>query len=101
LCANTAVEINVVDPMLRKGYRFKGRAMILTEGARFDEIVAFYRQRGVKNFIRSVVLIKVERALPLTSPAYDQGRTEDEVRSQWRQYWELLKHGENVKSTGE
>lgn len=101
LRANPAVEINVVDPMLRKGYRFKGQAMIFTEGARFDEMVAFYRQRGVKNLIRSVVLIKVERALPLISPAYDSGRTEEEVRNQWQQYWESLRHGESVKSTGE
>ncbi len=29
---NPVTEINVVDPMLRKGYRFKGTATILTEG---------------------------------------------------------------------
>jgi uncharacterized protein len=84
------VEINVVDPIARKGYRFKGMATILGEGERFDEIVAFYRERGVRSPIRSVVLVKVERALPLISPAYDLGQTEAEIREQWAAYAESL-----------
>src|SRR5689334_20249663 len=83
---NPAIEINVVDPDVRKGYRFKGTAVILTEGPQFDEIVAFYRQRGSKSPIKSIVLIKVERALPLISPAYDLGATEDEIRAEWQRY---------------
>ncbi|MEP7291325.1 MAG: pyridoxamine 5'-phosphate oxidase family protein [Chloroflexota bacterium] len=87
---NPAIEINVVDPELRKGYRFKGTAIVLTEGSRFEEIVAFYRQRGSQNPIHSVVLVKVERALPLVSPAYDLGATEDEIRERWRRYRDSL-----------
>ena len=30
---NPHVEVNVVDPIARKGYRFKGAAEVLTEGA--------------------------------------------------------------------
>ena len=30
---NPAIEINVVDPVVRKGYRFKGTAEVVTEGA--------------------------------------------------------------------
>jgi predicted pyridoxine 5'-phosphate oxidase superfamily flavin-nucleotide-binding protein len=33
---NPVLEINVVDSLLRKGYRFKGTATILSEGPRFD-----------------------------------------------------------------
>lgn len=29
---NPAIEINVVDPVSRKGYRFKGNATVLTRG---------------------------------------------------------------------
>lgn len=29
---NTAVEVNVVDPILRKGYRFKGPATVHRDG---------------------------------------------------------------------
>jgi predicted pyridoxine 5'-phosphate oxidase superfamily flavin-nucleotide-binding protein len=83
---NSAIEINVVDPDVRKGYRFKGTGIVLTEGPQFEEIVAIYRQRGSQNPIRSIVLIKVESALPLISPAYDLGATEVELREKWRQY---------------
>ena len=83
---NPAVEINVIDPDVRKGYRFKGTAEVFTEGPRFEELLAFYRNRGSKNLIRSVVLVKVERALPVISPAYDLGETEDEIRERWQQH---------------
>src|SRR5215467_2793261 len=62
---NPAIEINVVDPDLRKGYRFKGTAVVLTEGPHFDEILAFYRKRGTQAPINSIALIKVERAQSL------------------------------------
>jgi uncharacterized protein len=90
LLQNPSVEINVVDPDVRKGYRFKGTGAVFTEGARFDEMVAFYRKRGTQFPIKSIVLIKVERAEPVISPAYDSGATEDEVRSRWQKYRESL-----------
>jgi predicted pyridoxine 5'-phosphate oxidase superfamily flavin-nucleotide-binding protein len=86
---NPIVEINVVDPLLRKGYRFKGPAQVLTEGALYEQIMAFYEQRGTqRQRIRAVVLVTVERARPLTSPIYDLGAGEDEVRQQWRSYYD-------------
>lgn len=101
LRANPTVEINVVDPFLRKGYRFKGTATVVTEGEILRAGLEFYQRRGVTNPIRGVVLIHVERALPLTSPAYDQGASEDEVRSRWRHYWESLDRGDESSVTGE
>ena len=90
LKANPAIEINVVDPVVRKGYRFKGKATVLTKGELFDQILRFYRERKTSSPIHSIVLVKVERALPLISPAYDQGRSETEVREQWKQYFHDL-----------
>jgi predicted pyridoxine 5'-phosphate oxidase superfamily flavin-nucleotide-binding protein len=87
---NPAIEINVVDQVLRKGYRFKGTAQVLTEGPLFEQGIAFYRGRGSKSPINSIVLVKVERALPLISPAYDLGQTEDEIRESWLHYWDTL-----------
>ena len=87
---NPAIEINVVDQVLRKGYRFKGIAQVLTEGPLFEQGIAFYRGRGSKSPINSIVLVKVERALPLISPAYDLGQTEDEVNEYWQGYWAAL-----------
>src|SRR5260221_4154493 len=46
LITNPAIEINVVDPVVRKGYRFKGAATVFADGPRFDEILAFLRARG-------------------------------------------------------
>ncbi len=98
---NPVLEVNVVDPMVRKGYRFKGTAEILTKGERFAEIVTFYRQHGVDNPIRSIVLIRVERALPLVSPAYDRGLTEGEVRDRWEDYWDELRTARSDRTTSE
>jgi predicted pyridoxine 5'-phosphate oxidase superfamily flavin-nucleotide-binding protein len=84
---NPAIEINVVDPIARKGYRFKGVASVLEEGEQFDEIVARYRTNGTRSPIKAAVLVRVERALPLTSPAYDAGATEEAVREQWERYY--------------
>jgi len=86
------VEINVIDPIVRKGYRFRGSATVVDPGPRFDELLAFYRARGSSSPIETIVVIRVERAEPVISPAYDQGASEDEVRSQWVEHVATL-HG--------
>ena len=98
---NPTIEINVVDPISRKGYRFKGTGMVLTEGDLFDEALEFYREHGVVNEIQAVVLVEVERALPLTSPVYDLGATEEEVRERWERHHEALRKDEQGAPTGE
>jgi hypothetical protein len=87
---NPALEINVVDPLLRKGYRFKGTATILSEGPRFEALLDFYRARGSTSEKRHIVVVKVEHAAALISPAYDDGRSEAAVSASWRAYWEDL-----------
>ena len=87
LRSRPAVEVNVVDPILRKGYRFKGRGEVLTEGSRHDEVLARYqRDRGSDTSrVKAVVMVVVETAAPLVSPAYDAaGVTEAEVAARWR-----------------
>ena len=98
LAYQPVLEINVVDPVMRKGYRFKGTATVVSGGTLFDEGVRFYRSRGVVSAIEHIVLVKVERALPLISPAYDSGRTEDEVRRQWLSYWKGLYLDKQVRN---
>ncbi len=83
---NPNIEINVVDVLVRKGYRFKGTATIHNEGAVFERALEIYAERGLDDYrerMRNVVLVKVERALPVTSPAYDLGRTEEELRAEY------------------
>ena len=90
LRANPAVEINVVDPLVRKGYRFKGRATVLGEGPEFAAALEFYRRRGSSSTKRHIVLASVEYAEPLVSTAYDGGQTETTITARWRAYWEQL-----------
>ncbi len=83
LRSNSSIEINVVDQLVRKGYRFKGTAAVHTEGEVFERGVQFYEARGTvraRERIHGIVIITVERALPVTSPAYDIGFTEDQLR---------------------
>ncbi len=91
---NPAIEINVVDWFTRKGYRFKGTATVHESGALFDEGVSFYSQRGLSDAprrIQAIVMINVQRALPLISPTYDGDVTEDQVRTQWEDYYQQLR----------
>jgi hypothetical protein len=91
---NPSAEINVVDPMVRKGYRFKGVASVVTEGALFERILDFYRtERNLdegRTRIRSFVMVKINEAMPLISPAYDQGLTEEQIREKMQQYFDSL-----------
>ena len=96
LLANPAIEINIVDIFTRKGYRFKGSARVLSQGSMFDEIVAFYRGTGSKHQINNIVLIKVDRVLPIFSPAYDSGRSEEEVLQHWTEYWKTIHSPKNI-----
>jgi predicted pyridoxine 5'-phosphate oxidase superfamily flavin-nucleotide-binding protein len=97
---NSAIEINVVDPMVRKGYRFKGTAKVLEAGEVHEGVTAYFRARGVSNPFREVILIKVEQAQPLTSPAYDLGLSEAAVRTRWETHYEAVKRGSEAP-TGE
>jgi predicted pyridoxine 5'-phosphate oxidase superfamily flavin-nucleotide-binding protein len=87
---NPAIEINVVDVTLRKGYRFKGHGTVLEAGPR-ERALAFYRDRGSNLAIREVVLVKVAFAAELVSPAYDGGASEDEVAGRWESHWDELR----------
>ena len=79
-----------MDPLARKGYRFKGRATVVGEGPEFAAALEFYRRRGSSSPKRHVVLVSVEHAEPLVSPAYDGGQTETAITARWRTYWEQL-----------
>lgn len=100
LRTNPAIEINVVDPIARKGYRFKGTGEVLSEGDFFERILAMFRERGSRSPIRSIVLVTVQRALPLISPAYDDGTSEDDIRARWRAHYAALEHGHDSDAPG-
>lgn len=78
---NPAIEINVVDPVTRTGYRFKGRAEVHVDGPMFEEIMAFYeRERQLaRSRVRGFAIIDVEQVAALVSPAYDSGLSVEDV----------------------
>ena len=94
LARNPAMEINFVDPFVRKGYRFKGVATVIESGSLFDELLSSYEQPGPSDAprrIQAFVLVEVQRALPLVSPAYDGDVTEDHMRRQWEDYYQQIR----------
>jgi predicted pyridoxine 5'-phosphate oxidase superfamily flavin-nucleotide-binding protein len=87
---NPAVEINVVDIFTRKGYRFKGVGKVYSDGPIFEKVIAYFKEAGSKHTIKNIVLIKIDRAMPVFSPAYDTGLSEYEVRNRWIEYWNSI-----------
>jgi uncharacterized protein len=99
---NASVEVNVVDPFARKGYRFKGVASILLSGALYDRAIAFYETRGSRvSMIREVVLVRVQSAQPVDPPAYDLGLTDADIRARSERHFQSLRAGTGTSPAGE
>ena len=81
------LELNVVDQLSRRGYRFAGTAMLhFPESAVYTEGVRrVYDATLPADPPAAVVLIAVERAAPLLSPAYWRGDDETAIRALWRE----------------
>lgn len=90
------VEVNVVDTFVRKGYRFKGPAVVHDRGtAAFVDGLRRVREAGVatpNERIRAIVVIEVRQVRPIVSPAYDDGdRDEADVARQWQDHFDHLR----------
>jgi uncharacterized protein len=83
------VEVNVVDPLVRKGYRFKGPGEVHDRGTnRYDEGIERLREAGstLVDRIKAIVVIEVLEARAVVSPVYDDGRlTEADVARMFRE----------------
>ena len=80
LRTNPRIEVNFVDPFVRKGYRFAGTATIVERNDPAFLTLADHFAADLLSRARAIVTIAISRALPLTSPAYDLGRTEAALR---------------------
>ena len=87
---NPIVEINVIDPLLRKGFLFKGKSKIVKNGQTFNKILSHYRTKGIKSPINAIVLVTISDIKEVTSPLYDLGATEEEIKSTWKKYFQDL-----------
>ncbi len=68
------VEVNVLDPAARRGYRVMGRAAVHEAGtSRFAEGVERLRDTGspLADRVRAIVVVEVREARPLASPVAD------------------------------
>ena len=86
---NPAIEINVVDPFSRRGYRFKGIAEIISTGDKFDKIISHYKETGVKSSIKTIVAVKIEKLSEVLSPLYDLGYTEKKLKAKWKKHYKF------------
>ena len=84
---NPHLEINVVDPLLRRGYRFTGKGSVIRSGQKFEEILAHYREDGIKSPIKSIVLVEIVKISQIVSPLYDLGISESEIKDKWKKYF--------------
>ncbi len=87
LQTNPFVEINVIDPFSRKGYLFTGTAKIIKNTPLYVEILNHYRTNGIKSPINSIVIVDVSSVSEVTSPLYDLGQTEEEIKLKWKLFF--------------
>ena len=84
---NPLLEINVIDPLTRKGYLFSGTGKIIEDTPLYDEILAYYRTNGIESPISSIVIVDVSSVSEVTSPLYDMGKSETEIKLKWKKYF--------------
>ena len=84
---NSFVEINVIDPLSRKGYLFKGTGKIIKDTPMYDDIVNHYRATGIQSPINSVVIIRVSSVSEVISPLYDLGKSEEDIKLKWKNFF--------------
>ncbi len=84
---NPYLEINVIDPLLRKGYLFQGTARIIENGDLYEDLLNYYRINGIKSPINSIVLVDVSGVSNVISPLYDLGISEQIIKSKWQKHF--------------
>ena len=87
---NSFVEINVIDPLSRKGYLFTGTGKIIKDTPMYEDILNYYRTNGILSTINSVVIVSISSISMVTSPLYDLGKTETEIKLKWKKYFNNL-----------
>lgn len=94
IAANPMVEVNFVDVLARKGFRCKGPAVFHARGTeQFDRCLAEFakvREPGLLDMFNGIVLIDLETASPLISPAYETGQTEENLRASFKELYAKL-----------
>jgi len=83
---NPAIEINMVSPFARRGFRIKGTAAVKTEGPEYDAAkAALHARHGTRYPANAVVVVTVQSVREVLSPTYqfDPDAQEAAVREEW------------------
>jgi uncharacterized protein len=86
IAARPTIEINFLDVLSRKAVRVRGRAQMFSRSApEFPPLfAALSNWKGYTDIMKAVVRVDIEKASLITSPAYDLGNTEAQLREQYR-----------------
>jgi len=90
---NPAIEVNVVDVFSRIGYRFKGTGTVHVGDEIYRRGLELLRERDYGAYeerVKAIVLIAVQAAELLTSPAYDAGQSREELIEHYLEYYTSL-----------
>ena len=83
---NPWIELNVVEQISRRGYRFLGLASLHRGDETYGEATRrVFAEEGATFPVEAVVLVAVERAAPLISPGYWTVTDESAMRALWHQ----------------
>ena len=69
---------------------FIGTSKIIKDTPLYVEILNHYRTHGIQSPINSIVIVDVTSISTVTSPLYDLGKTEDEIKLKWKKYFNDL-----------
>lgn len=104
LKADPRIEINSIDVFRRRGYRFKGTAQLLPPGnAAFEWLNAWLLEINGPGYpANQAILVHVDQALPILSPAYTfGGADEGELADSWSSRYQAAHNAQaQSKSTG-
>jgi len=70
---------------------------VLERGEPGFEILLPNLRTALAHRIRAIVTISVTKASPLSSPTYDDGKTEPELRRAWTARFRMLQPGERFE----
>jgi len=87
------IDVSFVDPFSRRGVRIKGNARVVT--ASDDGYAGLKSQvagtwQALADRVAAVVVIDITWVSALTTPAYDVGATESELRAHWTRHFRSL-----------
>jgi hypothetical protein len=97
------IEINCIDIFARRGYRFTGRASVLSAGDPIYEALAtgLKAEHGAAMPVHDAVLVEVQSAKPILSPAYAYipGTTEAGLREVYARKYGMAPLGQREQAS--